>query len=431
LVFTNLIALPLMNAVGLFLEEAEERDYLGILAFTALTYFLTPFQAYAAVKGFTEREEGPWFRTPKTGRITDFFTRGRFYRFIAGILPRLHPDVRRGATGGQAGRAAVVHSQIPNSKFQILNYLTNHQLPTTSHYLSLDTANNQFNNFSIRPRRVRWVGKIVFSLLLVFTVTAYSFSKGVPEVLANNPSSCNGTNCTFYLHDSASTTLTGTITEWKLDVGADITDSITTVISVNNKLSAPLWFQYKPGTTNSSAESAQSCSSNTPDNAGWFFDTAFGPGAPGSIPAGTWTFYYNEIDNRDGNVGNMTVCVWDVTVSGGVIDTSSLLFEESHSTLDHWDAAVNDTSFTFSGSNYSLSANHYLYVEYFSSLTTISSAGASTNFTSTLRTGPTYSDPRIVTPQITIPENSIIFIVLAPFIPYMVMWIRKRRQADV
>jgi hypothetical protein len=127
----------------------------------------------------------------------------------------------------------------------------------------------------------------------------------------------------------------------------------------------------------------------------------------------------------------MTVCVWDVTVSGGVIDTSSLLFEASHSTLDHWDAAVNDTSFTFSGSDYSLSANHYLYVEYFSSLTTISSAGASTNFTSTLRTGPTYSDPRIVTPQITIPENSIFFIALAPLIPYMVMWIRKRRQADV
>ena len=53
----------------------------------ALSYIIVPFQAYAAVKGFIEKEEGPWFRTPKTGRITDIFARGRFYRFISGILP--------------------------------------------------------------------------------------------------------------------------------------------------------------------------------------------------------------------------------------------------------------------------------------------------------------------------------------------------------
>jgi hypothetical protein len=248
--------------------------------------------------------------------------------------------------------------------------------------------------------------------------------------LATNPSSCNGTNCIFYLHDSASSTLTGTTAEWKLDVSADTTDSITTVISVNNKLTAPLWFQYKPNATNSTDEGVTACSSTTPDNAGWFFDTAFGPGAPGSIAAGTWTFYYNEIDNRSGNVGNMTVCVWDVTVSGGVVATPSLLFQASHST-DHWDGLVNNTSFTYSGSAYSLSANHYLYVEYFSSLTTISASGPSTNYTSTLRTGPTYSDPRIVTPQVTIPENAIVFLVLSPLIPYMVIWIKKRRLAYV
>lgn len=80
LIMTNMLALPLMNLVGLFLEEAEEKDYLGLFAFTLITYILTPFQAYASVKGFLENEEGPWFRTPKTGHITDVFKRGSFYR---------------------------------------------------------------------------------------------------------------------------------------------------------------------------------------------------------------------------------------------------------------------------------------------------------------------------------------------------------------
>jgi len=87
LVLTNLLSLPLMNTVGMFLEEAEEKDYGGILSFIALTYILTPFQAYAAVKGFLEKSEGPWFRTPKTGHITDTFKRGRFYRWLSSWLP--------------------------------------------------------------------------------------------------------------------------------------------------------------------------------------------------------------------------------------------------------------------------------------------------------------------------------------------------------
>src|SRR3989338_8681458 len=55
LVLTNLISLPLMNAVGLFLEEAEERDFYGIFSFFSLTYLLAPFQAYASIKGFLEK----------------------------------------------------------------------------------------------------------------------------------------------------------------------------------------------------------------------------------------------------------------------------------------------------------------------------------------------------------------------------------------
>ncbi|TEU02307.1 glycosyltransferase, partial [Candidatus Woesebacteria bacterium] len=156
MVLTNFLSLPLMNAVGLFLEESEEKDYVGLASFIALSYLLVPFLAYASLKGFLEREEGPWFRTPKTGRITDIFTRGKFYRFISGVLPGFRP-------------ASIIREAAPAHLNQ---------------YLALATANNQFNSFNIRPRRKRWLGKVVLSLLLAFTVTVYSATRGVPEILA-------------------------------------------------------------------------------------------------------------------------------------------------------------------------------------------------------------------------------------------------------
>ncbi|MBU3957295.1 hypothetical protein KKI19_03430, partial [Patescibacteria group bacterium] len=121
---------------------AEKKDYSGILSFVVLSYLLVPFQAYASVKGFLESQEGPWFRTPKTGLITDIFTRGRFYRWISGILPgRLAPVARMSA---DAGRLAL------------------------SPYLALATANNQFNNFQIRRRRRwKWTSKGILALLMV------------------------------------------------------------------------------------------------------------------------------------------------------------------------------------------------------------------------------------------------------------------------
>jgi hypothetical protein len=53
LLFSNIFALPLMNLGGLILEEAPARDLQGVLG------------------ALLSREEGPWFRTPKTGLITD------------------------------------------------------------------------------------------------------------------------------------------------------------------------------------------------------------------------------------------------------------------------------------------------------------------------------------------------------------------------
>jgi glycosyltransferase involved in cell wall biosynthesis len=71
LLFSNLFSLPLMNLGGLLLEGSPRRDYHGVLGAVALSFLLVPFQAWASVKGLFERREGGWFRTPKTGRITD------------------------------------------------------------------------------------------------------------------------------------------------------------------------------------------------------------------------------------------------------------------------------------------------------------------------------------------------------------------------
>jgi glycosyltransferase involved in cell wall biosynthesis len=124
--------------------------------------------------------------TPKTGKITDIFTRGKFYRFISGVLPGFKP-------------ASIIREAAPAHLNQ---------------YLALATANNQFNSFNIRPRRKRWLGKTILSLLLALTVTVYSFTRGVPEVLAIDP------NATQYLTNDASGVLTA-VTAWKLTNAQD------------------------------------------------------------------------------------------------------------------------------------------------------------------------------------------------------------------
>ncbi|HKZ34816.1 MAG TPA: glycosyltransferase family 2 protein, partial [Patescibacteria group bacterium] len=393
LVFSNMLSLPLMNSVGLFLEEAEERDYFGVASFFIMSYVLIPFQAYASIKGFLESEEGGWFRTPKSGKITDTFTKGKFYRWFRGIL----------------GWRTVGVAQ---------------QAIAPAYSINGNSAHNVFQSFDIRPQKARWIGKVVLTALLVFTLTIYSATKGVPLVYAENPTG------PFYLRDESSGVLTGTSAEWRVaDNSADTTDSTSTVASVNNKEAAPKWYQYKPGTTNLDEETGTSCSANTPDNAGWIFEMPFGVG--GDIASGTWTFYFNEVDDRSGNVGTLEVCVWRVSVSGGVITASTLLYgtdsDGSWPTTDIWDAAVTNTNYTTGTvSQLSLGSDEYLYVEYFTELTTISSAGPATEYTSTFRTGPTYSNPRIVIPTITIPERLLFFLPLFPLVPFLSYWMKKK-----
>jgi glycosyltransferase involved in cell wall biosynthesis/transposase len=159
LVFTNLFALPLMNLVGLFMEESEEKDYLGLFSFIALSYIVAPFQAYAAVKGFLEKEEGPWFRTPKTGRITDTFMPGRLSRFVRGVFGMPSP------VDAMSKMASSWFTPGSQSAF----------LPVNP-YVGLGTANNQFNTSykEYRRRGWKWTGKgIVASMLIVVMLLNY------------------------------------------------------------------------------------------------------------------------------------------------------------------------------------------------------------------------------------------------------------------
>jgi cellulose synthase/poly-beta-1,6-N-acetylglucosamine synthase-like glycosyltransferase/transposase-like protein len=157
LVFTNLFALPLMNLVGLFMEESEEKDYLGLFSFVALSYIVAPFQAYAAVKGFLEKEEGPWFRTPKTGRITDTFMPGRLARFVKGVFAPITVHADQVKLG-------------------------------TNPYVALATAHNRFDSFKIQSKKSRYIGNYVVLLGILLTCILFYKSEQIQEgTLADLP----------------------------------------------------------------------------------------------------------------------------------------------------------------------------------------------------------------------------------------------------
>ena len=145
LVFSNFLALPLTNLLGLFLEQSEEKDYVGVASFVLLSYLVAPFQAYAAVKGFLEKAEGPWFRTPKSGIITDTFGRLVIGRWSLS-LPFGKPTFAGASEGKPAPVAATVSSNLAPS---------------------FVSAFNPLSGYNIRPRRISLVSRSVLAVFLV------------------------------------------------------------------------------------------------------------------------------------------------------------------------------------------------------------------------------------------------------------------------
>jgi hypothetical protein len=102
LLLTNLLSLPIMNFAGLLLEEAPAKDFVGVLGALVTSFLLIPFQGYAAIKGMLEKEEGPWYRTPKTGRITDPVHHLRRMAWLRRWLSGAGPRSRRAAEPSKA-----------------------------------------------------------------------------------------------------------------------------------------------------------------------------------------------------------------------------------------------------------------------------------------------------------------------------------------
>lgn len=102
LVLTNLISLPLMGLAGLFLERRVKRDAAGILSFIVMSYVLAPFMAHSALKGLLKNREGVWFRTFKTGRITETIGKLKLRKILKTALPKKKPGrvkVRKSEAG--------------------------------------------------------------------------------------------------------------------------------------------------------------------------------------------------------------------------------------------------------------------------------------------------------------------------------------------
>jgi len=85
-----------MNLSGLFMERGVKHEWGGVLSAMLLSIVLVPFQAYAALKGLLEDKEGGWFRTPKSGKITEFFDRLDLGGKLRWLLPRRRGRGHRG-----------------------------------------------------------------------------------------------------------------------------------------------------------------------------------------------------------------------------------------------------------------------------------------------------------------------------------------------
>ncbi|MFC1727802.1 hypothetical protein ACFL0Y_04730, partial [Patescibacteria group bacterium] len=417
LVLTNLFSLPLMNAVGMFLEEAEEKDYIGLLSFTLLCYILVPFQAYASVKGFLKKDEGPWFRTPKTGKVTDVFTRGRFYRWVSGVIPgRFAPVTQIKANFGRINaNARIGHSLIGSDSLDVRSH---------SRYLALASANNRFQGFKVRRKRLRWASKVALTMLLVASLTLLSLTRGYSEVLAD-PDLAE----TQYLTNDTTATLSNS---WVLSASADTVpgggDSSTSLTLVKG-VNPTDRYAYEPGITDGTTPETD-CADDAATGKGWILDTAFQVG--GTVASGDWVFTMYEDDTGSGGVqpiGTLEVCAYRITVGAGSVTDSFLIFDTlgmaGWSTADILDQTSNNPTYTASSiSEVTFSANDYLFIQYSLNVT-----GIAKDINSIFATGDIgATNPRITFPTLTIPENLAYFMAAAPLIPLVVMWMKKRYQ---
>jgi cellulose synthase/poly-beta-1,6-N-acetylglucosamine synthase-like glycosyltransferase len=278
LVFTNLLSIPLMNSVGLFMEESEEKDYLGLFSFIVLSYIVAPFQAFAAVKGFLEKEEGPWFRTPKTGRITDNFVPGRFYRFVRGIL-------------GQPSKLSSFAIQSPS-------------LPIPFQFATVKNVPSFKNKY-------KWTGKSVIAFCLLVTVFLNYLTFFAPKAEAAWYNNNYLYKKSITINHNKVTGNTPATTVRFMESGTDATHDMS--------------FWTTSGTHDSSdCTTAETGSCSIQMNSGNPGDYAFMHEANVAADSGTRISFYMKFDNFTTDGNQNIIELWDSTDSNYVYDPIAL-----------------------------------------------------------------------------------------------------------
>ncbi len=369
LVFANFLSLPLMNSTGLFLEEGERKDYAGILSFLALCYVIVPFQAYAAVKGFIEKDEGGWFRTPKTGKITNVFNRSQFFRWVGRFFP--------------------------GSK------MTQSEAALSEQYLNLTTANNTFNEFKVKKRSVPFLAKGIIAALLIITITLGVFAWNVPTALADPD--------LYYLHNNvcAGGSYPNNANSWQLQTSSPdaASDSSTSVkykdIAGGNNI------QFWPGTANRTATGETT-------GYGWFYQAQ-----SGQYTSGTWTFYVRLDFNTSNGSGKVHAHVY--SYDGSSYNSVSDIV----STTISADSSTNTYNFSGIVGLVDLVWEDYLYVHYYWETVTTGKKNSTVKFIAEGSELAGADQPRIITTTFAVPEGVLYLI---PFIPFLPRILRRRMK---
>lgn len=380
---TNLFALPLINSVGLFLEESPRRDYLGIFSFMFLIYVLVPFQAYAALKGLFQKEQSPWFRTPKTGHITDAFYRSHFRRWFGMFLPG--PRRRPRST------PAVNMS-----------------------YLKLTTANNRFTEFQIKKRPIKGLAQGIVASLLVLAIIISFFAREVPIALAAPDQ--------FYLEENAASGPTPAGGNY---MGTSIMTGTNSVCISVSQL---------PG-----------CTHDASPNAYWYSEITYPSGGyNGSIPAGSYNLHmhwqttntlltygsYRLAGSHDFQMAAGTKV--NMNFSVGLCNTNTACSGGNYTEIVVNSNSYNLTSATSSNVDLGSGSAINLNTPQGSKRLRFTARAISNNsgawFILYYNGSASVADTYVTTPTIVVPEKIWVLIAVIPFLPWLVRKILMKKQ---
>jgi len=243
-------------------------------------------------------------------------------------------------------------------------------------------------------------------------------------VHATNPSG-------FFNIDSAASANINT--SWQFKDGSYSAASSSTKNSVAKNSGT---FQYIPGTDNSTAGTP---STSSPTGNGWIWDTEFGP--QGSIADGDWLFTLCTTDSdSDGKAGGYArYLAWKVALTGTApnmtIASSTNFFDttSSCSASNLWTGGTNANRACItnpSGTTYDFDGTEkYLYMEIWDEVTDANDDNTD-NEVFIAGDSSCTTDPNIDAPSTTIPENIAILIFFTPFMPFLVRFLRKRRDVS-